>query len=204
SLSELLELSEPELREKFKSNPDDINRAKELKSISMQNTLAGKVVNRARELEGSLRNTGIHACGVIITPDDITKFVPVATAKDSDMYCTQYDNSVAEEAGLLKMDFLGLVNLTVLDETLKLIKLNHGIDLTLQLIPLDDKMTFDMLSRGETVGVFQLESSGMTRHIKELKPSTLGDVAAMIALFRPGPLQSGMVDDFINRKHGRA
>jgi DNA polymerase-3 subunit alpha len=108
SLSKIFGLTDPELREKLKNNQDDIQRANELKSISQGADLPARVVNRARELEGSVRNTGIHACGVIITPDDITNFVPVALAKDSNMYCTQYDNSVAEDAGLLKWIFLDL------------------------------------------------------------------------------------------------
>ena len=200
SLSELLELSEPELREKFKSNPDDINRAKELKSISLQNTLAGKVVNRARELEGSLRNTGIHACGVIITPDDITKFVPVATAKDSDMYCTQYDNSVAEEAGLLKMDFLGLKTLTLIKHAVRNVYVRQKIELNPDEFPLDDEKTYKLFQRGETVGIFQYESAGMQKHLRELRPTVFADLIAMNALYRPGPIE--YIPSFIKRKHG--
>jgi DNA polymerase-3 subunit alpha len=141
---------------------------------------------------------------VVISKEPLNDVVPLeftSRGDDDGAVMTQYSMEPVAALGLLKMDFLGLVNLTVLDETLKLIKLNHGIDLTLQLIPLNVKMTFDMLSRGETIGVFQLESSGMTRHIKELKPSTLGDVAAMIALFRPGPMDH--IGTFIDGKRGR-
>jgi DNA polymerase-3 subunit alpha len=141
---------------------------------------------------------------VVISKEPLNDVVPLeftSRGDDDGAVMTQYSMEPVAALGLLKMDFLGLVNLTVLDESLKLIKLNHDIDLTLQGIPLDDKLTFDMLSRGETVGVFQLESSGMTRHIRELKPSTLGDVAAMIALFRPGPMDH--IGTFIDGKRGR-
>ena len=148
-------------------------------------------MDTSRQLEGVTRHKSLHAAGVVISKEPLNDVVPLeftSRGDDEGAVMTQYSMEPVAALGLLKMDFLGLVNLTVLDESLKLIKLNHGIELTLQEIPLDDKLTFDMLSRGETVGVFQLESSGMTRNIRELKPSTLGDVAAMIALFRPGPM----------------
>lgn len=200
SLSQILDLSEPELREKFNNNQDDFKRAKELKSISMQNTLAGKVVNRARELEGSVRNTGIHACGVIITPDDITEFVPIATAKDSDMYCTQYDNSVAEEAGLLKMDFLGLKTLTLIKHAVRNVFIRQKIELDPDNFPMDDEKTYELFQRGETVGIFQYESAGMQKHLRELRPTVFADLIAMNALYRPGPIE--YIPSFIKRKHG--
>src|SRR5690606_33939623 len=136
-------------------------------------------------LEGSLRNTGIHACGVIITPDDITNFVPVATAKDSDLYVTQFYNSVVESAGLLKMDFLGLKTLTLIKDTVKLVKKRHQIDLDPDAFPIDDVKTYELFQRGETVGIFQYESPGMQKYMKELKPTVFGDLIAMNALYRP-------------------
>jgi len=200
SLSKLFGLSEPELREKLKNNQDDINRANELRTLASGSDLSAKVINRARELEGSVRNTGIHACGVIITPDDITKFVPVATAKDSDMYCTQYDNSVAEDAGLLKMDFLGLKTLTLIKHAVRNVKDRHNIDLVPDDFPIDDEKTYELFQRGETVGIFQYESAGMQKYMRELKPTVFADLIAMNALYRPGPLE--YIPSFIKRKHG--
>lgn len=200
SLSKLFKLDDLELAEKLKNNQDDINRAKELKKIADGDDLASKVVNQARKLEGSVRNTGIHACGVIITPDDITNFVPVATAKDSDMYCTQYDNSVAESAGLLKMDFLGLKTLTLIKEAVKNAKETHGVDLDPDNFPIDDEPTYELFQRGETVGIFQYESAGMQKYMRDLKPTVFADLIAMNALYRPGPLE--YIPSFIKRKHG--
>lgn len=200
SLSKLFGMSEPELREKLKNNQDDINRANELRALSQGSDLSAKVINRARELEGSLRNTGIHACGVIITPDDITKFVPVALAKDSDMYCTQYDNSVAEDAGLLKMDFLGLKTLTLIKHAVRNIKDRHGVELVPDDFPIDDEKTYELFQRGETVGIFQYESAGMQKYMRELKPTVFADLIAMNALYRPGPLE--YIPSFIRRAHG--
>ncbi len=200
SLNKLFKMDDLELAEKLKNNQDDINRAKELKSLAEGNDLASKVVNQARKLEGSVRNTGIHACGVIITPDDITNFVPVATAKDSEMYCTQYDNSVAESAGLLKMDFLGLKTLTLIKDAVRNAKENRGIDLDPDNFPIDDVATYELFQRGETVGIFQYESPGMQKYMRELKPTVFADLIAMNALYRPGPLE--YIPSFIRRKHG--
>ena len=200
SLSKLFGMSEPDLREKLKNNQDDINRANELRAMAQGDDLSARVINRARELEGSVRNTGIHACGVIITPDDITKFVPVALAKDSDMYCTQYDNSVAEDAGLLKMDFLGLKTLTLIKHAVRNVKDRHGIDLVPDDFPISDEKTYELFQRGETVGIFQYESAGMQKYMRELKPTVFADLIAMNALYRPGPLE--YIPSFIRRKHG--
>ena len=157
-------------------------------------------MNQAKILEGSVRNTGIHACGVIITPSDITNFVPVATAKDSDLYVTQFDNTVVESAGLLKMDFLGLKTLTLIKDTVKLVKHKHNIDLDPDNFPLDDEKTYELFQRGETVGIFQYESAGMQKYMKELKPTVFADLIAMNALYRPGPLE--YIPSFIRRKNG--
>jgi len=148
-----------------------------------------------------LRNVGTHACGIIITPDDITNFVPIATAKDSDLFVTQYDNSVVESAGLLKMDFLGLKTLTLIKDTVKLIKYKHDIDIDIDLIPLDDTKTYELFQRGETVGVFQYESAGMQKYLRDLKPTVFEDLIAMNALYRPGPLE--YIPSFVNRKNGK-
>ena len=172
----------------------------ELKSIADGNGVESETINKALVLEGSVRNTGIHACGVIITPSDITNYVPVATAKDSDMYVTQFDNSVVESAGLLKMDFLGLKTLTLIKDTVKIVKARQGIELDPENFPLDDEKTYELFQRGETVGIFQYESPGMQKHMRSLKPTVFGDLIAMNALYRPGPME--YIPSFINRKHG--
>jgi len=172
-----------------------------LLNISETDDLEGQTVNMARVLEGSVRNTGIHACGVIITPDDITNFVPVATAKDSDLYVTQFDNSVVESAGLLKMDFLGLKTLTLIKDTVKIVKAKHNIAVIPDEFPLDDAATYELFQRGDTVGIFQYESVGMQKHMKDLKPSVFDDLIAMNALYRPGPME--YIPSFIARKHGK-
>ena len=172
----------------------------ELKSISYGSDLAAETVNKATTLEGSVRNTGIHACGVIITPGDITNYVPVALAKDSDMYVTQFDNSVVESAGLLKMDFLGLKTLTLIKDTVKIVKAKHNVDLDPENFPLDDTKTYELFQKGETVGIFQYESPGMQKHMRSLKPTVFADLIAMNALYRPGPME--YIPSFINRKHG--
>ncbi|GHE62482.1 DNA polymerase III subunit alpha [Roseivirga thermotolerans] len=197
-LQKLFSLSERELKEKLRS--EQILLAQELKKVAQGNNLEAKTVNQALVIEGSVRNTGIHACGVIITPDDITKFAPVATAKDSDMWCTQFDNSVVESAGLLKMDFLGLKTLTLIKDAVKNVKERHGVDLVPDEFPLDDKKTYELFQRGETVGIFQYESAGMQKYMKELKPTEFADLIAMNALYRPGPLE--YIPSFIRRKHG--
>ena len=172
----------------------------ELKNMSFGNDLVSETINKATMLEGSVRNTGIHACGVIITPGDITNYVPVALAKDSDMYVTQFDNSVVESAGLLKMDFLGLKTLTLIKDTVKIVKARHDIDLDPDSFPLDDVKTYELFQRGETVGIFQYESPGMQKHMRSLKPTVFADLIAMNALYRPGPME--YIPSFINRKHG--
>ena len=199
NLKTLLKSEEDKLVKKLQRK-EDFDRAMELRKIAEQNDLNGQVVKRALDVEGTVRNTGIHACGVIITPDDITNFVPVALAKDSNMYCTQYDNSVAEEAGLLKMDFLGLSTLTLIKHAVRYVKENHGLDIDIEKIPLDDVKTYELFQRGETVGIFQYESAGMQKYMKELKPTVFEDLIAMNALYRPGPMD--YIPSFIARKHG--
>jgi len=168
---------------------------------SRKNTEEGKVVNLAHTLEGSVRNTGIHAAGVIIAPDDLLEYIPVCTSKDSDLLVTQFDGKVVEDAGMLKMDFLGLKTLTIIKDALRLIKSNHGLEIDMDAIPLDDENTFALYQRGDTVGTFQFESVGMQKYLRELKPTNIEDLIAMNALYRPGPLQ--FIPNFIDRKHGR-
>lgn len=193
-------LSEDEATIKKALRPDDFERVRELISLSKAGNLCSDTINQAKFLEGNLRNTGIHACGVIITPSDITNFVPVATAKDSDLYVTQFDNSVVESAGLLKMDFLGLKTLTLIKDTVKLVKYRTGVQLNPDEFPIDDQKTFELFQRGETVGIFQYESAGMQKYLKELKPNVFGDLIAMNALYRPGPI--AYIPSFIKRKNG--
>ncbi|MGZ0015337.1 DNA polymerase III subunit alpha [Yeosuana sp. AK3] len=197
-LNKIFGLSEKEINSTFRA--EDLEKVNQLLNISEGEDLEAETINLARILEGSLRNTGIHACGVIITPSDITNFVPVATAKDSDLYVTQFDNSVVEEAGLLKMDFLGLKTLTLIKDTVKIVKAKHGILLDPDNFPLDDGKTYELFQKGETVGVFQYESPGMQKHLKDLKPSVFDDLIAMNALYRPGPME--YIPSFVKRKHG--
>lgn len=199
NLARFLSENDDEIKKALKSS-DEFERVKELIDIAQENSLAGETIQQAKILEGSLRNTGIHACGVIITPDDITNFVPVTTAKDSDLYVTQFDNAVAESAGLLKMDFLGLKTLTLIKDTVKLVKYRHNITLDPEQFPIDDVKTYELFQRGETVGIFQYESPGMQKYMKELKPTVFGDLIAMNALYRPGPLE--YIPSFVRRKNG--
>ena len=179
---------------------DEFQRVEQLKEIANGDDLESQTLTQAQILEGSVRNTGTHACGVIITPEDISNLVPVATAKDSDLVVTQYDNAVVESAGLLKMDFLGLKTLTLIKDTVKLIKYRHNINLNPDDFPLDDELTYNLFQRGETVGIFQYESVGMQRYLRELKPNKFEDLIAMNALYRPGPLE--YIPSFIRRKNG--
>jgi DNA polymerase-3 subunit alpha len=197
-LAKIFNLEEKALKSALR--PDEYEKIIELKAIAAAKNLSAETIEQAIILEGSLRNTGIHACGVIITPDDITKFVPVATAKDSDLYVTQFDNSVVESAGLLKMDFLGLKTLTLIKDTVKLVKKRHNVDLDPDAFPIDDVKTYELFQRGETVGIFQYESPGMQKYMKELKPTVFGDLIAMNALYRPGPI--AYIPSFVKRKNG--
>ena len=198
-LAKIFGYSEAELKKNFRT--EDLDKVNELLNIADGPDLEAQTLNMARVLEGSLRNTGIHACGVIITPSDITNYVPVATAKDSDLYVTQFDNSVVEDAGLLKMDFLGLKTLTLIKDTVKIVKAKHDIQLVPDDFPLDDPKTYELFQRGDTVGVFQYESVGMQKHLKDLKPTVFDDLIAMNALYRPGPME--YIPSFIARKNGQ-
>lgn len=197
-------VTKPQLLEEFKKDlsPDEYKRAKAFLGLVQGDNLIGRVLRQAGMLEGAIRTTGTHACGVIITPEDITNFVPVKLAQDAEIkLVTQFDNDVAESAGLLKMDFLGLSTLTIINDAIEIIRDKHGITIDPDAIPLDDPKTYELFQKGETVGVFQYESPGMQKHMKELKPDKFDDLIAMNALYRPGPLK--YIPNFIARKHGR-
>jgi DNA polymerase-3 subunit alpha len=156
------------------------------------------VLKEAMILEGSVRGTGIHAAGIIIAPKDLTEIIPVATSKETELLITQYEGSIIEDAGVIKMDFLGLKTLTIIRDALILIEQNHGVKINIDDIPLDDRKTYELYQRGETNGTFQFESAGMQKYLRDLKPDKFDDLIAMNALYRPGPLE--YIPDFISRK----
>jgi DNA polymerase-3 subunit alpha len=180
---------------------DEIENVKKLRKVYTEDSLAGRTLREAEKLEGSVRNTGVHAAGIIIAPEDLTNLMPVATAKDSDLLLTQYEGNIIENAGVIKMDFLGLKTLTIIKTALRLIRENHGVDIDIETIPLNDNKTFELYQRGETNGTFQFESAGMQKYLRELKPDKFEDLIAMNALYRPGPL--AYIPDYILRKHGK-
>ena len=192
---------EKSLREKENLSSDDLEQVKRLREIYKGKDLQAAVLREALRLEGSVRNTGIHAAGIIIAPKDLTEIIPVATSKDTELLITQYDGKVIEDAGVIKMDFLGLKTLTIIRDALRLIEQNHGVKIDIDAIPLDDTKTFELYQRGETNGTFQFESAGMQKYLKELRPDKFEDLIAMNALYRPGPLE--YIPNFIARKHGR-
>lgn len=174
----------------------------EMKVAYKENDTYKKIIDTALKLEGKARHVSIHACGVIITPEPAATYTAVQRApKDEHIIITQYSAKPLESLGLLKMDFLGLTNLTVIQTTLELIEKLHGLKIDLATIPLDDPQTFALLQRGDTTGVFQLESAGMRRYLKQLKPSQFGDITAMVSLYRPGPMD--WIPQYIKRKHGQ-
>jgi len=199
SLAKIFSLDDETLKQKLRT--EEFERVYELKKLATFDDLVAKTIRQAKLLEGSLRNTGIHACGVIITPDDISNFVPIVSSKDeSGLNVTQFDNAVAESAGLLKMDFLGLKTLTLIKDTVNIVKQTKNIDLNPDKFPIEDKETYELFQRGETVGVFQYESPGMQKYMRDLKPTVFGDLIAMNALYRPGPME--YIPSFIRRKNG--
>ncbi len=183
-------------------NPEDFENVKKLRGILEEGqTIQANVLKEALILEGSVRNVGIHAAGIIIAPEDLTNIIPVSVSKESDLLITQYDGRVIEDAGVIKMDFLGLKTLTIIKNALHLIKQNHGVVIDIDTIPLDDQKTFELFQRGDTNGTFQFESDGMQMYLRELKPDKFEDLIAMNALYRPGPIE--YIPKFIARKHGR-
>ena len=192
---------EKSLSDKEGLNADDLSNVKRLREIISGNDLQSQVLKEARLLEGSVRNTGVHACGIIIAPQDLSDLLPVAVAKDSELLVTQYEGKVIEDAGVIKMDFLGLKTLTIIKGALEIIRQNHGVSIDIDTIPLDDAKTLELYQKGETNGTFQFESPGMQKYLRELKPDKFGDLIAMNALYRPGPIE--YIPNFIARKHGR-
>ncbi len=189
------------LKDKEGYGSDDMENIKKLREIYAGDDLQAKVLKEAVVLEGSVRNTGIHAAGIIIAPHDLTDILPVATAKDSPLWVTQFEGNIIEDAGVIKMDFLGLKTLTIIRDALALIKQNHGVEIDIDTLPLDDKETYALYQRGDTNATFQFESPGMQKYLRELKPDKFEDLIAMNALYRPGPME--YIPNFIKRKHGK-
>lgn len=177
-----------------------IKEVPELKAAYDSNPQYKRMLDLAMNLEGSVRNTGVHACGVIIAPDDLTKFVPISRAKDTDSPVTQFHGKIVESVGLLKMDFLGLKTLSIINDTLLNIKRSKGIEVDIDNVDLEDEKTFELFSAGNTTAIFQFESDGMRKYLIDLEPFRFEDIIAMNALYRPGPL--AYIPDFVKRKHG--
>jgi len=172
-----------------------------LKEKESKEPLVAQTLKFAEVLEGSIRQTGVHACGIIIGKDNLYEHIPICTAKDTNLYVTQYEGNHVESVGLLKMDFLGLKTLSILKDAVENIKKSKGVTIDLQTLGLEDKRTYELFSNGETTGVFQFESVGMKRYLRELKPNHFGDLIAMNALYRPGPMD--YIPQYIRRKHGK-
>ncbi|MFL5774303.1 MAG: DNA polymerase III subunit alpha [Flavisolibacter sp.] len=179
---------------------DDLENVKKLREIYAGKGLTSEVLHIAERLEGSVRNTGIHAAGIIIAPTDLTDLIPVFTSKDTQLCITQIEGSVIEDSGVIKMDFLGLKTLTIIKDALDIIELNRGIRIDIDNIPLDDAKTYELYQRGDTIATFQFESPGMQKYLKELKPDQFADLIAMNALYRPGPM--AYIPRYVDRKHG--
>ena len=192
---------EKSLKTKEGLSSEDLEEVKKLRAIYNGNDLSARVLKEAVILEGSVRNTGLHAAGIIIAPKDLTDIIPVATSKETELLITQFDGKVIEDAGVIKMDFLGLKTLTIIRDALINIERNHGVKINIDEIPLDDQKTLELYQRAETNGTFQFESVGMQKYLKELKPDKFEDLIAMNALYRPGPLE--YIPNFIARKNGK-
>lgn len=181
---------------------EDLELVAKIREIyNQEGTLQAEVLRAAETLEGSVRNTGIHAAGIIIAPKDLSELIPVCTTKDVDLLITQYEGNIIENAGVIKMDFLGLKTLTILKDALTLIKRNYNVEIDLDSLPLDDQKTYELYQRGDTNGTFQFESPGMQKHLINLKPDKFDDLIAMNALYRPGPIE--YIPSYIKRKHGQ-
>ncbi|MDR0763020.1 MAG: DNA polymerase III subunit alpha, partial [Bacteroidales bacterium] len=207
-VARILELPLPEAQKISKTVPATpgitlkkaLSEVADFSKLYQSDSKAREIIDYALKLEGCIRSAGVHACAMIIAPENIIDYVPLASSKDSEMPVTQYEGSHVESAGLLKMDFLGLKNLTIINNALRNIKERHGIDIDIDEIPLDDKKTFALFGNGEMTGIFQFESEGMRTYLRELKPTVFEDLIAMNALYRPGPM--AYIPDFIKRKHG--
>jgi DNA polymerase-3 subunit alpha len=187
--------------DKVKNLSQAYDEVEDLKKAYETADTRGQVLDFARQLEGSVRQTGVHACGIIISRDDLTEHVPVCTSKEADLLVTQYEGSQVEDIGLLKMDFLGLKTLSIIKEAVEKIEHSKGVEIDIEHVDLEDKKVFELFSRGETTGLFQFESDGMKKHLRNLKPTHFEDLIAMNALYRPGPMD--YIDSFIRRKHGK-
>ncbi len=192
---------EKSLEEKEGIGPDDMEMIKKLRDLYRGNNLDSEVLQQAEKLEGSVRNTGIHAAGIIIAPRDLSELIPVCTSKESELWITQIEGSIIEDAGVIKMDFLGIKTLSILKNALELIRQNHGVEIDIDSLPLDDQKTFELYQKGDTIGTFQFESPGMQKYLRDLKPDAFNDLIAMNALYRPGPI--AYIPNYIDRKHGR-
>lgn len=201
SLNDVLHVPIDELKKREGMPPEDVQNIIKLQEHYNGSDLRSVVLHEAEKLEGTVRNTGIHAAGIIIGPKDLMEIMPLCKQKDVDLYVTQFSGNVVEEAGAIKIDVLGLSNLSIIRDALVLIKQNHGLDLNIDTIPLDDIKTFELYQRGDTEGTFQFASAGMKKYLKELQPTCIEDLIAMNALYRPGPME--YIPDFIDRKHGR-
>lgn len=197
-LGDFYSLDKDKLTNKYR--PEQMEAGESLKQKALDKGTESDILKNTLAIEGLVRNTGIHACGIVITPTDLRELVPVTVSKESNLWATQFDNAVAESAGLLKIDFLGLKTLSLIRDTIEIIKNRRQITIDPDTIPLDDEKTFKLFQGGETVGVFQYESPGMQKHLRDLKPSNFNDLIAMNALYRPGPI--AYIPTYIKRKLG--
>lgn len=200
SLRDLLHYQSEEINNKFE-NPDWQANIYKLQTIYAGDDLEGEVLREAEKLEGTIRNTGIHAAGILIGPKPLDELMPMCRQKDIELNVTQFDGSVVENVGAIKIDVLGLSNLTILKQCIEFIKENHNVDIVLDEIPLDDAKTFELYQQADTFGTFQFASQGMRNYLRQLKPDKMEDLIALNALFRPGPIK--YIPDYIDRKHGR-
>lgn len=210
-VEEVIEIEDPDADNEAETEPENkdvvVIRREEVENVlklreyyNDQNSPYGEVLRQAEMLEGSVRSTGVHAAGIIIAPKDLVEILPIATSKDSELYLTQFDGKVVEDSGVIKMDFLGLKTLSIIKKAVELIKMNHGVEIDVDTLPLDDIKTYELYQRGDTLGTFQFESPGMQKYLKELKPDKFEDLIAMNALYRPGPME--YIPLYIKRKHG--
>jgi len=181
----------------------DLENIRKLREIEKQDNSEGEILKLAQQVEGTVRNTGIHAAGIIIAPGDIMQYIPVCTSSETELLVTQFEGNIVESAGMMKMDFLGLKTLSIVKDSIKIIAERQGTDQLINPdeIPLDDAATFTLFQKGETIGIFQFESGGMQKYLRELVPTNIEDLIAMNALYRPGPMN--YIPVFINRKHGK-
>lgn len=198
-LGDFLKLPPEKLKENYRA--EQIEAGEMLKKKLDEPTDEGRILKNTLAIEGLVRNTGLHACGIVITPTDLRELVPVTISKESNLWATQFDNAVAESVGLLKVDFLGLKTLSLIRDTIEIIHQRTKNRIHPDDIPLDDAKTYELFQHGETIGVFQYESPGMQKHLRELKPSSFNDLIAMNALYRPGPM--AYIPNYVNRKHGK-